>query len=189
MHNASSEATCMKNVFPKIIFGLICVFAMTGKSAQAYEGRPERLMPQAHSAIEKGRLEAFGKPFGRAALCQWGTLEGLALLKAGLPSSSKKMSNEIKLTQQGYLSKPRFAGFWAYYEQVYDLRVFDKSRTLLAEGKIECHYGLETAKRDADLNRPLDYYTVKSCRVIVFEARTFAPPAARRECSVFRQQL
>mgnify|MGYP001122557612 CR=1 FL=1 len=179
----------MKNVFPKIIFALMCVFAMNGKSAMAYEGRPERLMSQAHSAIEKGKLDAFGKAFGRAALCQWGTLEGLALLKASLPTSSKKMINEITLAQQGYLTKPRFAGFWAYYEQVYNLRVFDKSRTLLAEGKIECHFGLETAKRDADLNRPLDYYTVKSCRVIVFEARTFSQPPARRECSIFRQQL
>jgi len=179
----------MKNVFPKIIFGLLCVFAINCKNVNAYEGRPERLMPQAHAAIDKSKLDAFGKVFGRSALCQWGTVEGLALLKAGLPESAKKMINEITLDHQGHLTKPRFAGFWAYYEQNYNLKVFDKSRTLLAEGKVECHYGLDTAKRDADLNRPLDYYTVKSCRVIVFEARTFSQPATRRECAVFRQQL
>ncbi len=179
----------MKNDFPKIILGLLCVFAIHSKNSIAYEGRPERLMPQAHAAIAKGKLDIFGRIFGRVALCQWGTVDGLATLKAGLPESAKKMISEITLDQQGYLTKARFAGFWAYYEQLYSLKIFDKSRTLLAEGKIECHYGLETDKKETDLNRPLTHYTVKSCRVVMLEARTFANPAARPECAVFRQRL
>lgn len=176
----------MKSVFSQLITGLFCILAST---AQAYEGRIDKVMPRAHEAIRDNDLKEFGQLFGRAALCHWGTVPGLAALKEGLPNSSRKMINEITLDKQGHLPVARFVGFWAYYEQTYALKVMDKSRALLAEGKIECHYGLQTTKRESDLNRSLDYYTIKNCRVVVFEARTFPNPPAKPECAVFRQRL
>lgn len=158
-------------------------------TARAYEPRTDRLIPRAHDAIKKNDLTNFNKLFGRAALCHWGTTEGLATLKEGLPKSARNIISEITSEQQGHLTQARFVGFWAYYEQTYSLKVMDKSRALLAEGKIECHHGLESTRRDSDLNRPLDHYTIKNCRVVVFEARTFPNPAPRSQCAVFRQGL
>lgn len=176
----------MKFVFSTLIVSVSFVLMST---ARAYEPRVDRLIPRAHQAIRKNDLTNFSKVFGRAALCDWGNTAGIALLKAGLPKSLRDVFSESKLEQQGHLTQARFVGFWAYYEQTYSLKVFDRSRTLLAEGKIECHYGTETTRRDRDLNRPLDYYSIKSCRVIALEARTFDNPASRAECGIFRQVL
>ncbi len=176
----------MKFVFSTLILSFCCALMST---ARAYEARADRLIPRAHQAIKNNDLTNFNKLFGRAALCHWGNTAGLAALKEGLPNSARSIISEIAIEQQGHLTQARFVGFWAYYEQAYSLKVMDKSRALLAEGKIECHLGLESTRRDNDLNRPLDHYTVKNCRVVVFEARTFPNPASRSECAIFRQVL
>jgi hypothetical protein len=172
----------MKFIFSTLILSFCCALLST---AHAYEARPDRLMVRAHQAIKKNDLKIFNRIFGRAALCHWGNTAGLATLKENLPSSARNIISEITIEQQGHLTQARFVGFWAYYEQVYSLKVMDKSRTLLAEGKIECHHGLESTRRDNDLNRQLAHYNVKNCRVVIFEARTFPNPALRSECAIF----
>ena len=176
----------MKFVFSALILGAFCVLA---GNASAYEARVDRLFPRAHEAIRKNDLANFSKVFGRAALCDWGNEAGLAALKAGLPKSTRNITSEITLDQQGHLTQARFVGFWAYYEQTHSLKLLDPARTLIAEGKIECHYGTETTRRESDLNRPLGYYTIKNCRIVSFEARTFPAPVPRAECGIFRQVL
>ena len=161
-----------------------CVLA----SAFAYEKKPDVLIERAREAAKKLDIEKFSQAVGRKALCDWGTLPALHQLQIGLGDAS--LTSELTRTQQGHLAKARFNGFWVYYEQLFDLKVINKrSRELIAEGKIECQWGEAGVKRESDLNRRVEEYSIKSCRIVVLEPRTFGSPAPRRECAVFRQTL
>jgi DNA-binding transcriptional ArsR family regulator len=161
-----------------------CVFL----SAYAYEKKPDVLIERARDAAKKLDVEKFSKFVGRKALCDWGTTTALQQLQVGLGNT--QLSSDLTRLTQGYLAKARFSGFWIYYEQIFDLKVLNKrSRELIAEGKVECHWGAEGVKRESDLNRPLDAYPIKSCRIVLLEPRTFNSPAARPECAIFRQTL
>ena len=155
-------------------------------AAHAYEVNPNLLMLRAHQSVINDNYDRFAKIFGRGALCVWGTDSAFESLRTSLPSSTRQLRSTVILDREGYLQKARFVGFWAYYERLYELKVYDRSQTLVAEGRIECHLGLDTAKKETDFNRQLRYYDTRNCRIISFKPHTFPEPTPGPECALYQ---
>ena len=160
------------------------------ESTFGYKDNPIAVVLRAYNAVQADDQETFARAFGRGALCNWGNEVGFAILKDALPSKAKKIQPELVLTEARHLDKARFMGYWAYYFQSYHLQILHgDSHTLLAEAKVECHFGVNGVRRDSDLNRPISEYPEKHCKVVVFEARNFKTPAPKPDCEVFTEKI
>ena len=167
-----------------LIFSLLC------PRAWAYRHTPQfivtRLLTMAHSSS----LDEFQSHLSRRALCVWGTPLGMELFKEHLPRDPRQLTIELKQESAEHLSRARFVGYWSYYSETYALSLIDKrSGVLLAEGEIECHFGVSGTRRASDLHRPLDEYPQKNCKLALLESRSFSAPQPSSQCALFRQTL
>ena len=171
---------------------LVFLFSLVGcmEATFGYRDNPINITLRAYDAVQAGDQATFAQAFGRGALCSWGNEVGFAILKDALPKKAKKIQPELVLSEAHYLDKARFMGYWAYYIQSYHLQILNQdSQQLLAEAKVECHFGVNGVKRDSDLNRPLSEYPEKHCKVVVFEGRSFKNPKEKAECSIFTEKI
>lgn len=187
MHNRlSKKALSMKWVFLSLaVLAFACQRANFG-----FKNNPAEMMIRAHRAVQANHLEDLKKTLSRHALCYWGNTQGLASLKKSLPTDIEKLSPDMTLVESTQLKTPRFVGYWAYYEDVYNAQLIDKdSRILLGEARIECHFGVDGVKRESDAAIEKLSFPERNCKVTVLKARSFNNPAHKKECDTFSEKL
>ncbi len=113
----------------------------------------------------------------------------MEILKKEMPDLGN-LDPQISLTDSQFFTAARFVGYWAYYLEVYHAQILNRvTRELVAEAKIECHFGEAGVKKDSDMNKPKRQYSEKHCKVVIFEGRTFKNPMTETECDVFNDTL
>ena len=155
-----------------------------------FKNNPAEVMLRAHRAVQANNLDDLKKNLSRHALCYWGNEIALNNLKSNLPSDIRKLNPEIVLVESKQLKTPRFLGYWAYYEDVYNAQLVDAdSRILLGEARIECHFGVDGVKRESDAAIEKLSFPQRNCKVTVLKARSFNNPAHKKECDTFSEKL
>ncbi len=171
-------------------FILLCFFFCRPTAAWAYRATPLIAITSVLHAAHASDITNLQASLGRSALCLWGTSEGIALIQEQFPSERRSLRFDILAKHSEYMRRARFVGFWSYYLQTHLIRILDqRSLTLLAEGEIECNFGMGGSRRERDLQRPVADYQIKDCKLVLLEARSFAHPTAPEACSLFRQSL
>ncbi len=173
-----------------VLAALLLVLSSCMEREFGYKNNPAFILQRAHQALRADDAPAALQLLSKHALCHWGNHAGLEALKRALPHNLRDVKPDIRLAEGKTLATPIFVGHWAYYKDVYAAQlVDDRSGTLIAELRIECHFGVSGARRDEDAKIPKLKMPEQHCKVAVLAARSFEEPKARKECAAFSGQL
>ena len=154
-----------------------------------YKQNPVNTIVMAHKSIMKENLKELKELLSKEALCLYGTSNGLAHLKKELLPKINKYSLEANLLISKYLKNARFVGFWSYYTEEYKLSLINKDKkNLEAEIIVGCNFGFDRVRSKSDLDRPVNEYEIKTCRIQKLTGHAIAAIPMTKACKDFEVQ-
>lgn len=166
------------------IFAVVSLFVATGclEREFGFEENPATQLARGHAAIKRGNLNGVKAVLGGKALCEWGSAEGVAKLKAVMPARLEQTTLEVSKTDDQILERPRFIGYWSYQRTDFEIRVLDKrTRNLMFVVQSECDFGEEGVR--TGIRRAWKDYPIRRCRITGFEGPGLVPPPG--DCAFF----
>lgn len=162
---------------------LVLVLASCGENEFGYQDNPVNVLIDLHKSIINKSQDSFSTGLTSTALCVWGTPEASSLLSANLPRDVRELDIDVKPLSEKRLERPRFTGYWSYYEAQYSFSILEKkSRLVVMEGIARCDFGVGGVKNDKDRMRDPSRYPERHCRISSIAARSFAGPTITPQC-------
>jgi hypothetical protein len=150
-----------------------------------FKMNPAFVLNEAFKSVLALDHEAFVDVSGKEALCLYGNPEGVTYLRNNLNIDREQVEINPKLiaNTSKYTKAPHFVGYWSYYQERYQVDIFDKkTKEELLKVVVECHYGFEGEKNPSYQNLKIKKYKKKECRVIKMIPFKFPVMEMREEC-------
>ena len=168
---------------------MLSLFASCMEKDFGYKQNPVNVIVMAHKSVMQENLEDLKLLLTKEALCLYGNAKGIVHLKKQLLPKISKYALEANLLISKYLKKARFVGFWSYYTEEYKLSLLNKEKkNLIAEIIVGCDFGFDGVKSKKDLERPVNEYLQKSCRIQKIVGHEMNALLMNKSCQSFEVQ-
>ncbi|MFP5386087.1 MAG: hypothetical protein ACLGHN_08420 [Bacteriovoracia bacterium] len=155
-----------------------------------FKKNPGYVLEEAFKSIMNLDVQTFLEVTGKEALCVYGNEKGLTYLKDNNQVKTETVKLEPKVLLKQHFTAPKFAGYWSYYNERYEIQVKDKeSEKLLLVTYVDCDYGTDGEKDEKWLNLKPSSYKVKECRAVKIVSNTFQTLPVPEKCNNLRVVL
>lgn len=138
-----------------------------------FKKNPAHVLDLALVSILNQDTDGFADVAGDEALCVYANPKAMTYLHERVRFNTE----DVKLrweSEDRYLDRPEFVGFWSYFSSRYSIDIEDKSSaSILARVIVDCHYGTDGAKDDRFQNLAAKKYPTKDCRLVKVLPKTF----------------
>lgn len=186
LHLTAKGAFAMK-IMTVLMLVLLCSCDPYGFG---YKKNPAYVLDEAFKAIENLDLESFLEVTGKEALCLYANDKALDFLKNKIQIQVENLNLVPKVLKTSHYTHPVFVGFWAYYNEIYQVQITNKQTSqVLMETVIECNFGQDGEKKSKYQNLKPKNYKIKECRAIKLIPLNFEPIKNDERCSRLRVNL
>jgi hypothetical protein len=156
-----------------------------------FKKNPAYVLDVAFTAITNVDVESFLEVTAKEALCIYGNEKGLVYLKdklAGIDPENVRLVPKVLETR--HYTAPVYVGYWAYYNERYEIELRDRGTDkLVLETIVDCAYGTEGEKSEKFVNQRPQRYKKKECRAVKLRPATFVPLPVPPRCGLLRVDL
>jgi len=175
----------------RLIF-ITFLLALTGCDPYkfGFKKNPAYVLDEAFKSISNLDTESLMEVSGKEFFCAYASNEGINFLKENLSLKQESISFEPKVLETEYYSIPRYAGYWSYYHERYQIDIHDKvSNESIIRAIIDCDYGTEDRKDDKWINLKPKKYKKKECKIVKMIPYNFAALQLPGKCETLKVTL
>lgn len=175
----------------RLIF-ITFLLALTGCDPYkfGFKKNPAFVLDEAFKSISNLDTQTLMEVSGKEFFCAYTSTEGINFLKENLNIKQESISFEPKVLETEYYSIPRYAGYWSYYHERYQIDIHEKSSGEgILRAIIDCDYGTEEQKNEKFRNLPPKKYKKKECRLVKMIPYSFSALKLPSKCDALKVNL